>query len=438
MTELAGPQLAGRGPALLGLLVLLAVLVVVVALDTPWRVQAVPAGGRTAVDPGRDFTAAEAAREEAFHAAVRPPAYAALALGVLLAAAFGVTSAGARLAGALAGPLGGGWVWQVLLGGLVLALAGELVTAPLAARAELVLRHYGLSTRDWSGWLADLAKAFGLGTGITLAALLAGYAVIRAAPATWWAWTGLGGAALLVVLSFGYPLLVEPVFNRFASMQDGPLRTSLLRLAADDGVPVRDVLVADASRRTTALNAYVSGLGATRRIVVYDTLLRTGSDRQVRLVVAHELGHAKRHDVLRQTLLGALGVSAASCAAYLVLSWPPLLHRAGVAAAGDGRSVALLLFLGLAAGMVCQPAPLLLSRRVEATADVHSLDLTRDPAGFVEMERTLAVTNIADLDPHPVRYALFASHPTAPRRIALARDWARLHGVPEPAAGASR
>jgi len=435
MTVLAVPEVAARRPALLALLVLVVLAAVVVGLDTPWRVQPAPPGGRTAVDPGRDFSPAEIAREDAFHAAIRPPAYAAIALGVLTAAVLGLTPLGARLVAAVARPVGGGWAGQVLLGGLALALVGQLLGLPLAAWSEVVLRHYGLSTRDWFGWAADLAKSFGLGTGLTLAALLGGYAVVRAAPRTWWAWTGLGAATLVVALSFGYPVLIEPVFNRFSSMPDGPLRTSLLQLAAGDGVPVRDVLVADASRRTTTLNAYVSGLGSTRRIVVYDTLLRRGSDEQVRLVVAHELGHAKRHDVLRGTLVGALGVAAGACAAYLLLSWPALLARAGVGAAGDGRSVALLLFLAVAAGLLLQPAQLLVSRRVEATADVHSLDLTRDPAGFVEMERHLAVANLADLNPNPVIYGLFSSHPTAPERIALARDWARLHGGSAKATG---
>ena len=83
------------------------------------------------------------------------------------------------------------------------------------------------------------------------------------------------GALLVVLVSFAYPVVVEPVFNKFTPMPDGPLRTSLLQLAREDGVPVKDVLVADASRRTTSLNAYVSGIGATRRIVVYDTLVDT-------------------------------------------------------------------------------------------------------------------------------------------------------------------
>src|SRR5439155_11399840 len=237
-----------------------------------------------------------------------------------LAAVLGLTPLGGRLVIAVARPVGGGWIAQVLLGGVALALVGQIASLPLQAWSETVQRRYGLSTRDWSGWAADLAKSFGIGTVLAGVALLGGYAVIRAAPRTWWAWVAAGGAALAIAVSFAFPVLVEPVFNRFQPMPDGPLRTSLLELARADGIGVRDVLVADASRRTTTLNAYVSGFGSTRRIVVYDTLLRRGSAAEVRLVVAHELGHARRNDVLRGTLVGALAVAAGACAAYLLVS----------------------------------------------------------------------------------------------------------------------
>ncbi|HSV64821.1 MAG TPA: M48 family metallopeptidase [Mycobacteriales bacterium] len=423
MTEL----LAGRRGALVGLVVLGLATVAVVLLTTPWRPLPTPPGGATPVDPARDFTAAQIARAEAFHRLLRPGSYAAAVLGLLVAGGFGLTPLGARLAGALARPFGGGWGWQVVLGSVALAALGQLVALPFGLYAETVLRRYGLSTQAWGSWAVDAAKGFTLGAGITAAVLAGLYAVVRAAPRTWWLWAAGGGAALVVAASYLFPVLVEPIFNRFAPMPAGELRTSLLALAERDGVPVRDVLVADASRRTTALNAYVSGFGATRRIVVYDTLLSTASPREVRLVVAHELGHARRDDVLHGTLAGALGVAAAACAAYLLLGWPWLLRRAGVSGPADGRSVALLLALAAAGSLLAIPLGALASRRIEARADVHALELTRDPAGFVAMERTLAVVNIADLDPGPVSYAIFATHPTGPERIALARDWSRLN-----------
>ena len=139
-------------------------------------------------------------------------------------------------------------------------------------------------------------------------------------------------AALVLGISFAYPVVIEPLSNTFTPLPAGPLRTSLLQLAAEDHVRVSDILVADASKRTTAENAYVSGFGATKRVVLYDTLLSQNKDdpAAVRLVVAHELGHAKNQDVLTGTIEGALGTAGAVCLLYLLISWRPVQRWAGV------------------------------------------------------------------------------------------------------------
>jgi Zn-dependent protease with chaperone function len=411
--------------------VLVVALLVALAVGTPWHPLPLRGDG-VPVDPARDFTAAEMAREDAFHAAVRPPAYLSLALSLVIALVLGLSPLGARLVDAVAAPLGGGWGWRVLLGGLALTLLGRLLVLPLDAWAEVVLRRYGLSTRSWGGWVADVSRSYAVMLVLTLIALFAFYGLLRWSPRWWWAFGALTGALLVVVASFAYPVVVEPVFNKFTSLPAGELRTSLTTMAARDGVPVRDVLVADASRRTTSLNAYVSGFGATRRIVVYDTLLDRASPDEVRLVVAHELGHAKRRDVLWGTLLGALGVAALVVFLALVLQSAGLLRRAGVLSAADPRSMALVLAVVAVVGFAFSPVQTLVSRRIEARADVHALDLTLDPETFAQMQRRLAVSNLSDLDPPPLVYLLFATHPTAPQRIALARNWALLHGAPPP------
>ncbi len=408
------------------------VLAVAVALLVPWRPLPLHGLGPTSVAPARDFTAAQIAREEAYHAAVRVPAYSAYLLGLVLAAALGLTPLGARLVERVAAPAGGGWLWRVVLGTVALTLVGRVLTLPWDAWSETVRRRYGLSTRSWGGWAVDAGKAYGVGLVLTLAALLLVVGLARWQPERWWV-LGTGVAAGLVVLaSFAFPVVVEPLFNRFTPLPDGALRTSLLELARNDGVPVDDVLVADASRRTSALNAYVSGLGSTRRIVVYDTLLQQATPDEVRLIVAHELGHAKARDVVWGTAMGAVGVALLVCLLALLGRWSWLLRRAGVDSLGDARAIALVLAVVVLLTAVAGPVQNLVSRRIEARADVHALDLTREPAAMVEMQRRLSVTNLSDLDPSPVVFGLFATHPTAPQRIALARDWARLHDVGVP------
>lgn len=422
----SSPWLGRRGAAVAAV-VLGGALVAFVGLTVPWTVQPAPEGGRAPVVPGRDFTPADIAHENAFHHAVQPWSYSSLLVGLVVSAALGLTPLGARLVRAVARPFGGGWGWQAGLGAVLLGIVGQAVAIPFAVHNEGVFRRFGLSTQDWAAWTADVAKSAGLNIGLTTLALLGFYGLVRLAPRTWWLWTALSGAALLIAVSFAYPVLVEPVFTKFHSMPAGPLKTSLLDLAHRDHVQVSDVLVADASRRTTSLNAYVSGFGSTRRIVVYDTLLNDSTSTEIRLIVAHELGHAKRNDVLHGTLIGALGVALACCVGYLLLTSPRLTRRAGTSGIADTRSVALVLFLLTAGTLVATPVQSLISRRVEARADVHSLDLTRDPEGFRDMQVALSLSNLSDLDPDPVVYAIFADHPTGPERIALARDWARRH-----------
>ncbi len=425
--------MTGGKVLVLCLAVTAAVLLVALVATTPWRPLPDVPGGSVAPDAARDFSAAEIARGRALAEQSRPPAYLSMALSLAVSLLLGLTPLGARLVTALARPFGGGWVWQVVLGGLALLLIGRAVALPFDARLEVVRRRHGLSVQSWGSWWLDAAKGFARSAGLLIAVLVALFALVRHWPRAGWPVAAAAGALLVVALSFLYPLLVEPAFNKFHPMPDGPLRTSLLELAEKEGVPVDDVLVADASRRTTALNAYVSGFGSTRRIVVYDTTLASASPREIELIVAHELGHAERNDVLHGTLIGAAGVAAGICLTGLAMRWRPLLDRASAAGDGDPRALALLLAVVAVVVTVSGPVQMLVSRRLEARADVHALDLTRDPDGFVAMQRRLALANRSNLTPNPVLHVLFASHPAAAQRIASARDWARLHGVPEPA-----
>jgi STE24 endopeptidase len=406
-----------RRPVLVALVVLSGALAAAVLAVLPDPVPRAP------VDVDALFTAAERAREEAYSAAVRPPSYAALVLGLVVAVGLGLTRVGARLVEAVARPLGGGWWARLLLGPLALAVVGRLVTLPLSARVEAVRRDYGLSTRDWAGWAADVGRGLAVDVGITTLVLVAVLGLARLARRTWWAWGAAATAGLVVAGSFAYPLVVEPAFNSFRSLEAGALRTELLELAEREGVAVDDVLVADASRRTSALNAYVSGFGGTRRIVVYDTLLAYAPQDEVALVVAHELGHVRDRDVLTGTLLGALAGAAAVCAVALLLSWPALLRRVGAVGPADPRVVPLLLAVAAVGTLLAGPAVNGISRRVEARADLRSLQATGDVATFVEVQRRLAVRNLSDLDPNPVARFLFATHPSTVERLGIAEAY---------------
>lgn len=424
-----GPAAGGsRRAAAITAVVLAVFLAVVILLTTPWH--PLP-GPRSAPDPSLDFNAAQTARSRHFNAALNPPAYAGMVGGLVLVILLGITPLGARLLGAVTRPLRR-WPLRFVGAAVVLAVLIRLVGLPFGIWSETVLHRYGLSTEHWGRWFADQATSLGVTLVIWIVVLLGLHLLVRRFPRRWWAGAAAGAFVLVSAASFGYPVLVEPLFNSFHSMPAGPLRTDLLAMARRDGVPVDDVLVADASKRTTALNAYVSGFGSTRRIVIYDTLLGSEPRRQVELVVAHELGHAKRGDVLHGTLVGALGAATGVCVLYLALTSPRLLRRAGAGSVADPRSVALLLAAVTVLVQLATPVQNLVSRHIESRADAHALDLTRDPVTYVAMQRSLSVRNLDELSPNPPEYALWNDHPAGPERIAMGRDWARLHHVPVP------
>ncbi|MGI5270675.1 M48 family metallopeptidase [Nonomuraea sp. CA-218870] len=399
-----------------------AAILAVIGLTTPW--QALQGASEVPADPAADFTAGELARARAFDAATAVPGYLSLGLTLVFAGLLVATPLGAKVLGAMRGP----WWVRVLLGVFALTVVEEALRWPLGVWFETVLRDYGLSTQDWVSWTGDRLKSIAINTALLAVMILAVVALARRFR-RWWIPAAAGAFTLTVAASFVYPVVFEPVFNDFHSMPGGRLRTNLLAMAERDGVPVEDVLVADASRRTTALNAYVSGFGATRRIVVYDTLLKA-PEREVELVVAHELGHAKENDVLHGTLVGALGAAFGAILLYLVFG--RVRGRAGVASIADWRAAGAIMGLMTLATFLSGPAQNLVSRQIEARADAHALDLTRDPVTFAAMQKRLATANISDLSPDAVEYVLYASHPTAPQRIATARSWAKLNGVPGP------
>ncbi|MGH3727966.1 MAG: M48 family metallopeptidase [Micromonosporaceae bacterium] len=413
-----------RGWAVLALVALAATWLALVVFTVPWGSPATPsrAAQLTAV---ADLPADKVSLGKELRAALRPGSYGGLLLGLVLALLLGLTPLGARLVELVARPFGGHWLAQAVLGGLLVVLAGQLVVLPFGAWRHVILRRYGLSTQDWSGWAVDVTKSLLL-TAVLAAVVLAGfYTLTRLAPRWWWAFAAAGAAALVAVLSLAFPVLVEPIFNKFTPMQPSALRTELMALAAQDGQPVKDVLVADASRRTRTVNAYVSGYGPTRRIVVYDTLLDAAPDDEVAQVVAHELGHTKANDVVVGTVLGAIGAATAVCALYLLGSWSGLLRRAGLGGEPsdlvDPRGVALLVAVITLVGLLATPVQSLVSRRIEARADAHALALTGDPARYEAMQRRLALRNLSDVDPPMWEHWIFGSHPTTAERIAAAR-----------------
>ncbi|WP_239456406.1 M48 family metalloprotease [Nocardioides solisilvae] len=374
----------------------------------PW--EPVPGGTPDPVAPSSLFTAEELARAEAFSAAARAWSWSSLALTLIVLVAAAASRRGERLVERLPGP----WWLRATLATALLLVVARLVTLPLAVGAWRLRVDRGLSTQSAGPWLADLARSEAVEV-LTVAAVVL---VLVGTHRRWRTWAPVVAATVLggsvVVGSYAYPLVVEPLFHSFEPLPPGALRDAVTEGAAEQGVAVDDVVVADASRRTTTLNAWVSGLGGSRRVVLYDNLVQEVPRGQVLAVVAHELAHARHGDVAVGTALGALGTAGTVGLATLVV---PRLSRRSL---GDVRVVPLVVALLVVGGQLAQPVQNGISRRVELRADVTALESVPDPEEFVALQRQLAIRSLAD--PTPPRWSSWwwGSHPGVLTRVALA------------------
>jgi STE24 endopeptidase len=388
-----------------------AVVFVVVAIWwVPW--DPVPGGRLEPLDAHTVFTDAQIDRAEAFARQSRIWSWSSLAVSLAAACWLAFSRRGRALFERLPGP----WWVQVPLAVAVFEVLRRVATLPFAVLLRRERLDEGLTNQSWGAFAVDLVKSELVGIVVTSLALVAVVACARR-----WrrAWPAVAGGALgLLVLagSFVYPLAVEPLFNDFEPLADGPLRTEIMALADAEGVEVDDVLVADASRRTTTLNAYVSGFGGTRRVVVYDNLVEDLPQDQALSVVAHELAHARHGDVVIGSVLGAAGAVAGVGLLALVLGG---LGSRGRLTRG-GAAVPVVLALVALASLATSPVGSTVSRQIETRADVDALRATDDPVAFKEMQVQLALRSLADPTPPAWSQFWFGSHPTGLTRLALA------------------
>jgi STE24 endopeptidase len=377
---------------------------------------------RTPHRPTEFFSAGEIERARRYQRPLNRLRVIRTALAAVVLVALVLAEVAPRLVDALGA---GNWVVQ-----LVVVLVGvELVFLVLDTPFDwwVEMRHdrrWELSTQTTGGFLADLVKGLAVSTVIGLVLLVPVYALIRWT--TWWwllAWLVVVG--FTVVAGFLFPLVIAPIFNRFEPLEDADLRQRIHGVADRAGVPIEDAFVADESRRSRRDNAYVSGLGASRRVVLFDTILEHPPEL-LEQVVAHELGHWRRHHLRMQIPLVAALTLVLFAALRLVAEWDSLFEWVGVDGIGDPAGLPLLILLTQLAGLVTGVVTSFVSRAHEREADLEALELLGRPDDAVEMLRRLHVKNLADLDPGRLQ-RWRASHPPAAERMAFARTWERAN-----------
>ncbi|MFL5907193.1 MAG: M48 family metallopeptidase, partial [Solirubrobacterales bacterium] len=301
-----------------------------------------------------------------------------------------------------------------------LSVAIAVVTVPFGVAAHERSVDVGLSSQSLGGWFTDWAKATAIGA--VLAGLVGSFALalMRRFGKRWWI---PGSAAVVIgaaILTWLAPVVLAPLFNKFEPLPPGQARSDVLELARKADVDVGQVYRVDASRRTTAINAYVNGIGSSKRVVLFDTLLDDLNRGERRSVVAHELGHVHGNDIRRGLLFAAIATPLALIFAGTAAS--ALARRQGVEPGQPAYLPAFALVIA-ATSFVIGIAGNQLSRAVEARADTFALQLTDDPRGMIELQQQLADRNLSDPDPPGAFSFLFGTHPPATERIGAALAW---------------
>jgi STE24 endopeptidase len=301
-----------------------------------------------------------------------------------------------------------------------ISVALGLATLPVSAVARERAKDVGLVTQSWLGWAGDVAKSQAIGAvlwGAGGALLIVG---MRRFGRRWW----IPGTVVVVVfgvaITYASPIVLDPLFNKFTVLAQGRTRSDVLELAQRAKVDVGQVYEVDASRRTTASNAYVTGIGHTKRVVLYDNLLKDFTPGEVRFVVAHELGHVRHRDVPRGLLYLALVAPFGMFA----------VARLGERLAGDEEpgSPAALPAMLLAIALIAPAITVIsnqLSRQVERSADAFALETTHEPQTQIDFQRRIAIKNVSDPDPPGWVSFLLGTHPTTMQRIGQAEAAAR-------------
>ena len=308
----------------------------------------------------------------------------------------------------------------------LLVLTFELLTLPLGYYAGFVREHaFGLSTQTRAAWFVDRAKGalITLGLAVPLGSLLA--LLWRRYPGRWVlsAW-GLSGIAMIILVALA-PIVIDPIFNVIRPLRDPNIAQRVIALAEKAGIPVDQVYEIDASRRTRKGNAYFTGLGRTKRIVLYDTLLKGSSPDEVELVVAHEIGHWKRAHIWKGIGLSLLGMGILLWCSARVLDWAVQRGRFNLAGPADAAGIPLFLLVIFVLSLVSLPIQNAISRTFERQADRTSLELTGNAAAFIRSEVQLARSNLADLRPSPLVVWLLYTHPPVAERIRMGEAFAK-------------
>jgi len=317
----------------------------------------------------------------------------------------------------------GGNDWVVVAVYFVLfSLFFLIFDLPLSFYSEFMLEHqFDLSNQTFGQWLSDLGKKTLLSFALSLVLLEFLYLMIRQCPTSWWVWAWAAYAFVSYVLGKVFPVVIVPLFYKYGKLEDKELETKVLDLAKRFDMPVENVYSLNLSKTTKKANAAFMGIGKTKRVVLSDTLTQNFSHAEVAVVVAHELGHYKHHDVWR---LLAVGLGA-SLIAFMAGFWGmnALVPALSLNSAADVAGLPLLFLIFYIVNLFLTPVMNGYSRRRERAADLFALKALETREVFISCMEKLGEQNLADPAPPAWYEWFFYDHPAIGRRIDMAKKW---------------
>ena len=311
-----------------------------------------------------------------------------------------------------------GWLFFILL-----SFVNDFLSAPFSLYHTFHIENrYGFNTMTFRLWISDFLKSLVLSTVIASLVLFAGLWLVQWSPDHWWFWVWGFLFLFSIFMMYLSPYVIEPLFNKFTPIEDESLKGKIMAITEKAGIHVSRILRIDASKRSRHTNAYFTGIGKTKRIVLYDTLLEGMSHDEILTVLAHEIGHWKRHHLLKTMgVLEAVSLAALYLCSRLIQSdvLTTLFH---IREATLFAKMVLLAFLG---GIIAFPLKPLMSsfmRKHEREADISSYELTKDAESMVSAFVKLSKENLSNLHPHPLYASLYYSHPPILERIRSIRE----------------
>ena len=308
---------------------------------------------------------------------------------------------------------------------LLITYAETLISMPFSLYSTFKIeKRYGFNTMTWRLWITDTIKSLVISTILMALLISIGLLLIQESPDLWWFWVWFFFLVFGIFMMYISPYVIEPLFHKFTPIEDEELESDIRELMEKVGVKVSRVFRMDASKRTRHTNAYFTGIGKVKRIVLYDTLIEKMERAEVISVLAHEAGHWKKKHLLKHLVATEVIALVTIYISYHLIQSNILIELFHINESSFYAKLVVLGFIGAVVSFPLGPVSHYFSRRHEKEADRYSYELTGDADSMISALVKLSKDNLSNLHPHPL-YALFHySHPPVLERIQSIRETA--------------